>query len=63
MGKAVNDLMKVIHGIEGYFNKVKIAQFKIKQPTLEVLKYLRGGKYPKSEVEKYVYAIREGQYR
>ena len=42
---------------------VKMAPRKIKQSNLEVLKYIRGGKYPKAEVGKYVYAVREGQSR
>ena len=58
VGKAVNELMKVIHGIEGYANRVKIAPWKSKQPNLEVLKYTKGGKYPESEVGKYVYVVR-----
>ena len=56
VGKAVNAMMKLIHGIEGYFNKVKIAPWKIKQPNLEVLSYIKGGKYPEAEVEKYLYS-------
>ena len=44
MGKAVNAMMKVIHGIEGYTNKVKISPWKSKQRNLEVLKYIKGGK-------------------
>ena len=55
--------MKVIHGIEGYSNKDSIAPCKIKQPNLEVLKYIKGGKYPKSEVGENVYAVREGNFR
>ena len=59
VGKAVNALMKVIHYIERDANKVKMAQWKIKQPKLDVLKYIRGGKYPKAEVGKYLYSVRE----
>ena len=55
--------MKVIHGVEGDSNKVKIAPWKIKQTNLEVLKYIKGGKYPVAEVSKYVYATKEGQSR
>ena len=44
--KAVNALLKVIHGIEGDAKKVKIAPCKIKQSNLEVLKYIKGGEYP-----------------
>ena len=55
--------MKVIHGIEGDVNKIKIAPWKIKQPNLEVLKYIKGGKYPEAEVEKYVYSGIERQSR
>ena len=40
VGKAINALMKVIHGIEGYPNKVKISPWNSKQPNLEVLKYI-----------------------
>ena len=61
LGKAVNSLMKVIHGIEGDTNKVKIAPCKRKQPNLGIMKYIKSGKYPNSEVGKYVYAVREGQ--
>ena len=63
VGKAVNARMKVIYGISGDANKVKIAPWKSKQPNLEVLKYINGGKYPKAEVGKYVYAVREVQSR
>ena len=52
--------MELIHGIEVDANKVKLAPWKTKQPNLEVLKYIKDGKYPESEVGKYVYAIREG---
>ena len=38
VGKAFNLLMKVIYGVEGYANKVKIAPWKSKRPTLKVLK-------------------------
>ena len=58
VGKAVNALMKVIHGIEGDNNKVKILPCKINQPDLDVLKYIKGGKYHEAEVGKYVYATR-----
>ena len=51
--------MKVIHDIEGDSNKVKITLFKIKQNNLEVMEYIKGVKYPKAEVGKYVYAVRE----
>ena len=54
--------MKVIYGIEGYTNKVKIAPWKRKQPNLEVLNYTKGVKYPEAEVGKYLYAVREGKY-
>ena len=63
MGKAVNALIKVIHGIKGDSNKVKIAPRKSKQPNLEVLKYIKGGKYSEEEVGKNAYAVREGQSR
>ena len=36
---------------------------KIKQYNLEVLKYIKGGKYPEVEVGQYVYAVREGKSR
>ena len=42
--KTVNTLMKLIHDIEGYAKKFKIAPQKSKQPNLEVLKYMKGGK-------------------
>ena len=54
VGKAVNELMKVIHGIEGDSNRVKISPWKSKQPNLEVLKYIKGGKNTEVEVGKYV---------
>ena len=57
VGKAVNVLMKVIHGIEVDANKVKTSPCKIKQPNLEVMKYIKGGKYPKAEVWKYIYSV------
>ena len=63
LGKALNLLMKVIHGIEVDSNKVKISPWKIKQPNLEVLNYIKVGNYAKEEVQKYVYTIREGQSR
>ena len=52
VSKAVNTLMKVIHGIEGDSNKVKIAPWKNKQPYLDVLKYIKGWKCPNAEVGK-----------
>ena len=51
-----------IHSIEGDASKLKIEPQKIKQPDLDVLKYIRVGKYPEVEVGKWVYAVREGQY-
>ena len=60
VGKAVNVLIKVIHVIEENANKVKIAPQKIKQPSLEVLKYINGVKYPEAEVGKHAYAVIEG---
>ena len=51
-------LMKVIHGIEGDANNVSISPWKIKQPNLDILKYIKGEKYPDAEVGKYVYAVR-----
>ena len=43
-GKAVNAMLKLIHGIEVDANKVKIDPCKIKQHKLEVLKYIKGVK-------------------
>ena len=63
VGKAVSVLMKVIPGIEGYAKKVRISPWKSKQPNLEVMKYIKGRKYPEAEFGKYVYAVREGQSR
>ena len=63
VGKAVNALMKLIHGIEVDSNKVKIAPCKIKQPNLEDMRYIKGSKCPETEVGKYIYAIREGKFR
>ena len=54
--------MKVIHGIEGDTNKVKISPRKSKKSNLEVLKYIKCGKYPEEEVGKYIYAGRYIQY-
>ena len=59
MGKAVNALIKVIHGIKGDSNKVKIAPRKSKQPNLEVLKYIKGGKYSEEEVGKKMHMLLE----
>ena len=50
--------MKVIHFIEGDINKVKISPWKINQTNLDILKYIKGGKYPEAEFGKYVYAVR-----
>ena len=61
--KSINALIKLIHDIEGDVNKIKIAPWKIKQPNLEVLKYIKGEKYPKEEVGKYVYAVGEEKSR
>ena len=63
MGKAVNVLMKVIHRIGGYANKIKIAPWKSKQPNLEVMRYIKVRKYPEVEVGQYVHAVREGKPR
>ena len=46
--------MNVIRGIECDANKVKREPWKSKQPNLEVLKYIKGGRYPKTEVGKYI---------
>ena len=56
-------MMKVIHGIEGDAKNVKMSPWKIKQPNLEVLNYIKGGNYPKEEVGKYLYAVREVKSR
>ena len=53
VGKVVNALMKVINFIEVDANKVKIYPWKSKQPNLEVLKYIKGGKHPEVEVGEY----------
>ena len=50
VGNAVNVLMKVIHDIEGDANKFKIAPWKSKQPNLEILKYIKGVKYPRQKL-------------
>ena len=44
VGEAANARMKIIHDIEGDSNKVKISPCKIKQPNMEVMKYIKGGK-------------------
>ena len=62
LGKAVNALMKVIHVIEVDSKKVKKKPCQSKQPNLEVLKYIKDGKFPEAEFGKYLYAVREGQY-
>ena len=51
-------MVKVIHETEGDAKKVKIAPWKMKQPNLDILKYIKRGKYPDVEVVKYIYAIR-----
>ena len=61
VGNAVNALTKLIHGIKGDVNKVKIVPWKIKQPNIDFLKYIKGGKYPEVEVGKYIYVVRKGQ--
>ena len=60
--EAVNLLMKLIHCIKVDANKVKIVPWKSKQPNLEFMKYIKGGKYPNVEIGKFVYAVREVQY-
>ena len=62
VGKAVNEVIKLIYVIEGYANNIISAPWKSKKTNLGVLNYIRGGKYPEAEVGKYVYAVREGQY-
>ena len=57
--KAVNALMKAINVIEGYGNKVKISPWRRKRPNLEVLKYIKGEKYPDSEKLGNVYMLSE----
>ena len=44
VGKAVNALMKLIHGIEGDTTKFKISPCESNQPNLEVIKYIKGEK-------------------
>ena len=51
-------LIKVTRGIEGDVNKVKISSLKTKSPNLDVLNYIKGGKYPEAEVGKYIYSVR-----
>ena len=63
VGKAANVLIKLVLGVEGDSNKVKISPRKSKQPKLEVLRYTNGVKYPEAEVGKYKYVVREGQSR
>ena len=63
VGRAFNLLMKLMHVIEGDSNKVKISPWKIKQPNLEFVKYIKGGKYPKVEVGKCGYDVIEVQSR
>ena len=63
VGKAVNELLKIIHRIEGASKKVKITPRKSNPPNLDVLKYIKGGKYPEAEVGKCVYAVRKRQSR
>ena len=58
---AVNVLMKVINGIEIDVNKVTISPLKIKQPNLEVLKYIKDVKYLEVKFSKYIYVVREGK--
>ena len=59
VGKAGNALMKVLHDIGGDANKVKIDLRKSKQSDLEVMKYIKDGKYPETKIGIYVYAVRE----
>ena len=47
VGKAANALMKLIHFIEGYSKKVKIAPWKSKYPNLGFLKYIKGENTPR----------------
>ena len=44
VSKAVKRIIKVIHGIEGDAQKVKISPWKIKQPNLEFMKYIKAEK-------------------
>ena len=54
-------ILTVIHGITGNANKSKISPCKRKKPNVEVLDYIKGGKYPEAEFSKYIYAIKEVQ--
>ena len=45
-------LMEVIHGIEVNSNKVKISPWKIKQDNLDIIKYIKGGKFSEAELGK-----------
>ena len=56
-------MMKVMHSIEGDSKKFKITPWKSRQPTLEFMNYIKGGKKPVAEVGKYVYDVREGKSR
>ena len=56
VSNAVNTLMTRV--IEVDVKKFKITQWKSKQPNLEVLNYIKGGKYLDIEVGKYIYAVR-----
>ena len=42
---------------------VKIKQRRSKQPNLEVLKYIKGGKSTKEKDGKHVYIVRDGKSR
>ena len=57
-GKVFYALMKLIHVIEVDSNNVRMAPWKSKRPNLDVLKYIRGGKYPEAKVGKVVYSVR-----
>ena len=52
--------MKVIHGIEVDAKNDKISQYKINQPNLDVLKYIKGGNNPRQKLgNKYIPLKRE----
>ena len=52
LGKAVIALIKVIQGIKGDDNKVKIYPCKRKKTNIDIIKYIKGGEYSKAEIGK-----------
>ena len=53
--------MEVIHSIKGGRRKIKTSPWKSKQPSVNTVSVITGGKDPEVQVAKYVQYLQDGQ--